>query len=240
VSVIDVKSLRVVDTLPAGMDPEGITIDEKNRLYAVNENDSAVTIIDVGGRAILRRVGVGTEPETAVLSPDGRWVAVSNETSHELHLFDTASATLVGKVSVPRNPRGMRFAADSRRLFVACEQDHVVAVVDVERREKIDAFSTGGERPVDVIVSRDGARLYVSHGRSEDVRVFDAATFKRLAIVPAGPRAWWMALTPDGRSLYVTVGRANEVVAIDTRSNRVETRVSVGTLPWGIAIAEVE
>jgi PQQ-dependent catabolism-associated beta-propeller protein len=240
VSVIDAKALRVVDTLPAGIDPEGIALDGNDRLYAVNENDSAVTIIDVRKRAILKRVEVGTEPETAVLSPDGRWVAVSNETSHELHLFETTGATLTGKVSVPRNPRGMRFTADSRRLFVACEQDHVVTVLDVERREKVDTFATGGERPVDVILSNDGARLYVSHGRSEDVRVFETASFTPVAVIPVGPRAWWMALAPGGRFLYVTVGRANEVVAIDTQSNTVKARIAAGALPWGIAIAEIE
>ena len=48
-----------------------------------------------------------------------------------------------------------------------------------------------------------------------------------------------MASTPDGRFLYVTVGRANEVAVIDTETNAVVRRVSAGTLPWGIAIADV-
>jgi YVTN family beta-propeller protein len=98
---------------------------------------------------------------------------------------------------------------------------------------------TGGERPVDIVICPDGQRIYVSHGRSEDVRVFDAPTWKLLASIPVGPRAWWMAQTPDGRFLYVTVGRANEVVMIDTRSNTIAHRIPAGQLPWGIAIAEV-
>ena len=104
VSVIDAKSLQVIDTLPGGVDPEGLTLDRGDRLYIVNENDSAVTIVDVSKREIVKRLEVGTEPKTAVLSPDGRWVSVSNETSNEVHFFDTASATMVGKISVPRNP----------------------------------------------------------------------------------------------------------------------------------------
>jgi len=240
VSVIDAASLRVIDTLPGGIDPEGITIDRSGRLYAVNENDSAVTIVDVAKREIVKRVEVGTEPETAVLSPDGRWVSVSNETSNEIHLFDTASAAIVGKVSVPRNPRGMRFTADSRQLYVASEQAHVISLVDVERRELVKSVPTGGERPVDIIISPDGARLYVSHGASGDVRVLEAASLKLLATIPVGPRAWWMALTPDGKFLYVTVGRANEVVVIDTTSNMVAARIPAGQLPWGVAVVEVE
>ena len=240
ISVIDTKGLRVLDTLPAGLDPEGITLDRHGRLYTVNENDSALTIVDVAAKKIAKRLDVGTEPETAVLSPDGRWVTVSNETSNEVHLVDTANGTITGKIAVPRNPRGMRFTADSRRLYVASEQAHVVSIIDIERRELMKSAETGGERPVDVVLCNAGEQLYVSHGGSGDVRILDASTLKLLGVIPVGPRAWWMALTPDGNFIYVTVGRANEVVVIDTRSNTVAARIPAGTLPWGVAIAEVD
>src|SRR5438094_92516 len=167
-------------------------------------------------------------------------VFVSNETSNEVHFVDTVSATIVGKVAVPRNPRGMRFTADSRRLYVASEQAHVVSVIDVEQRTLIKSVPTGGERPVDIILSPDGARLYVSHGASGDVRILDAATLQLVTTIPVGPRAWWMAITPDNRFIYVSVGRANEVVVIDTGSNKVAARIPAGVLPWGVALAEVE
>ena len=240
ISVIDAKSLKLVATFSAGIDPEGITIDRNGRLYAVNENDSSLTVIDVATGQILRSLKVGVEPETAVLSPDGRWVAVSNETSNEIHFIDTATMTSKGKVPVPANPRGMRFSPDSRQLYVASEQAHTLSLLDVERRELIRSVPTGGERPVDIAICSSIGRLFVSHGRSEDVRVFETATLKPLAAIPVGPRAWWLALTPNGRFLYVTVGRANEVVMIDTRSNSVAARIPAGSLPWGVALVEIE
>ena len=85
---------------------------------------------------------------------------------------------------------------------------------------------------MDIVLSPDNARVYVSHGRSEDVRVFEADTWKMIAAIPVGPRAWWMALTPDGRFLYVTIGRANEAAVIDTRSNSVTARITAGSFPW--------
>jgi PQQ-dependent catabolism-associated beta-propeller protein len=239
VSVIDSASLKVIDTFPAGVDPEGITIDRRNRLYVANENESALTIIDVSKREIIKRHEVGLEPETAVLSPDQRWVTVSNESSNDIYFIDAETATMVGKVGVPRNPRGMRFSADSRRLYVASEQEPMVSIIDVAERKLIQSVPTGGERPVDIVICPDGQRIYVSHGRSEDVRVFEAATWTLLATIPVGPRAWWMVQTPDGRFLYVTVGRANEVVMIDTTSNSIAHRIPAGELPWGVAIAQV-
>src|SRR2546427_533753 len=108
----------------------------EGRVFVTNEKSDNVTVI-----------AVGKEPETAVASPDGRWVAVSNETSDDVHLIETASDTVVKQIPVPRNPRGMRFTADSRFLFVASEQAHVVSVVDMAQLSVIKSVPTGGSRP---------------------------------------------------------------------------------------------
>ena len=239
-SIIDAAGLIVIGTLPAGRDPEGLTFNRDGTLlYVVNENDSAVTVIDVASAKNVKKIEVGTEPETAVLSPDGRWVAVSNETSNDIHLIDTAAQAVAKKISVPKNPRGMRFTADSRRLFVASEQAHVVSIVNMDTLSLEKSAPTGGSRPVDVALSRDGKRAWVSHGGSGDIRVLDASTLDVLATIAVGPRAWWTALTPDGSRLYVTVGRAGDVAVIDTAAGKVVGRVPAGTLPWGIVVVDV-
>ncbi len=171
-------------------------------------------------------------------SPDGRWIAVSNETSDDIHVIATVSDTVVKQIPVPKNPRGMRFTADSRQLLVASEQAHVVSVIDMTEMRVIKSAPTGGGRPVDIVLTLDGSRMYVSHGQSGDVRVLDATSLNVLEVIPVGPRTWWVALTRDGRFLYATVGRANEVAVIDTRSNTVVARIPCGTLPWGVAIAD--
>jgi PQQ-dependent catabolism-associated beta-propeller protein len=239
-SIIDTATLSVTTTLPAGQDPEGLTFSrDGTQLYVVNENESAVTVIETASGRVVKKIQVGTEPETAVGSPDGRWIAVSNETSNDIHLIDTATQTVMKKIPVPKNPRGMRFTADSRRLFVASEQAHVVTVVRMDSMSIEKSVATGGSRPVDVALSRDGTRAWVSHGESGDVRVLDASTLDVLATIPVGPRAWWTALTPDGSRLYVTVGRAGEVVVIDTAAGKVVGRIAAGKLPWGVAVVDV-
>jgi len=133
----------------------------------------------------------------------------------------------------------MRFTSDSRGLLVASEQAHVVSRIDMADMRVVKSAPTGGGRPVDVVLTADGTRAYVSHGQSGDVRVLDTASLNVITVIPTGPRTWWMALTPDGRFLYASVGRANEVAVIDTQSNTVIARIACGTLPWGVAIAEV-
>jgi len=112
-------------------------------------------------------------------------------------------------------------------------------VIDMTQMRVVKSAPTGGSRPVDVALSRDGKRAWVSHGGSGDIRVLDASTLDVLATIAVGPRAWWTALTPDGSRLYVTVGRAGDVAVIDTAAAKVVGRVATGTLPWGIVIVDV-
>src|SRR5437899_2661204 len=93
-------------------------------------------------------------------------VFVTNEKSNDVTVIDTAANAVVKKIAVPKNPRGMRFTPDSRRLLVASEQAHEVSAIDVTKLEVERSVKTGGSRPVDVAITADGARAYVSHGQS--------------------------------------------------------------------------
>src|SRR5436189_245028 len=215
------------------------------RIFVTNERSDDVTVIAADSGTVLKTIAVGKRPRGVVASADGKRVYVANSNSDSLSVIDAAALTVtatqavVKKVPVPKNPRGMRFSADSRRLFVASEQAHVVSVVSLDTLSVEKSAATGGSRPVDIALSRDGKRAWVSHGESGDVRVLDSTTLDVLATIPVGPRAWWTALTPDGSRLYVTVGRAGDVAVIDTAAGKVVARIPAGKLPWGIAVVEV-
>jgi YVTN family beta-propeller protein len=66
--------------------------------------------------------------------------------------------------------------------------------------------------------------------------VLDTATLTITATIAVGQRPWNMALTPDGRKLYVACGRSGTVSVIDTERNVKIAEISVGKLPWGVAI----
>ena len=65
----------------------------------------------------------------------------------------------------------MRFSADSLRLYVASDEELMVSNIDGAERKLIQSMPTGGEWPLDIVISPDGRRIYVSHGRSECSRV---------------------------------------------------------------------
>ena len=89
---------------------------------------------------------------------------------------------------------------------------------------------------MEVRVSPDGSRLYVSTGRGRLIMAIDTATYEVVASVEVGERPWGIDLTKDGRYLYTANGPSNDVSVVDTETMTVVATVPVGERPWGVAI----
>jgi YVTN family beta-propeller protein len=88
--------------------------------------------------------------------------------------------------------------------------------------------------PLEVLVSPDGARLYVLCQQSEEVRIFDAATSKVIANVDVGRVPRGIALSPDGHKLFVTNSWDDTLSVIDTKKMAVTATWAVGAEPSGV------
>ena len=91
-------------------------------------------------------------------------------------------------------------------------------------------------KPKDVLVSKDGQKLYVAGGRSNKIFVLDEKELKILNSIPGVKRVWGLALSKDGATLYTTDGVDHQVSVIDTAAEEVSATVPVGKFPWGVAI----
>ena len=90
------------------------------------------------------------------------------------------------------------------------------------------------DSPLEVLVSPDGARLYVLCQQSEMVRVFDAASYAPIKTIPVGRVPRGVALSASGDRLYVTNSWDDTLSVIDTRTLSVVATWSVGAEPSGV------
>jgi YVTN family beta-propeller protein len=120
---------------------------------------------------------------------------------------------------------------------VTSEVDGTVGVVDVQARKVTKVIQLPKDsKPMGVVVSTDGKRVYVANGRGGTVSVIDPRTDAVTNTIPVGQRPWGIALTGDGGKLYTANGPSNDVSVIDTKSLQVSKKVPVGKIPWGVAI----
>jgi YVTN family beta-propeller protein len=105
-----------------------------------------------------------------------------------------------------------------------------------EAVQTISLGEPGKIKPMSVLISPDGATLYVSTGRGHKLFVIDTAANKVTASQEIGERPWGIDLSPDGRTLFSANGPSNDVSVVSLGGLSVTKKVKVGDGPWGIAV----
>src|SRR5688572_29596512 len=178
IAVVDVATRKVTRVLPGGSDPETFDISKDGtKLFVSNEDANTASIVDIASGKIRATIPVGKEPEGVRLHPDGKTVWITGETDHDLTLLDTETGKSVGRIKVGKRPRDLAFSPDGSRAYVTSEVDGTLWVLDAAARKPITVVKLGeGAKPMGVVVSDDGQRVYVANGRGKTVALVDAST----------------------------------------------------------------
>jgi YVTN family beta-propeller protein len=239
IAAVDTHSLKVVQLLKAGSDPEQFDLSrEGRRLFVSNEDSGTLTVVDLASGAVLTRVPVGREPEGVRVSPDGALVLVTSETDDSVSFIDTHLLQLVRTVKVGHRPRDAAFTPDGRLAYVSGEFDASIYRVGVGQAAAVEKLLTLRKeaRPMGVLLDAPQHRLYVSTGRGGTIAVISPEGSKLITEVPVGARPWGLALSADHRRLYTANGSSNDVSVIDTGTLKVIKKIPVGRSPWGVVI----
>jgi len=144
VSVIDLRKRKLLGKIATPRALAGITISPDGRtVIAVDDIEPTLFLIDtVAGKveATVRLEGVPEAAQIARFSPDNKVLAVTSLKSNSVSLIDP-SFRQQAAVKVGEQPMDMAFRGDE--LFVACQGDGSVHVVDVPQRRNKHHFKAG-------------------------------------------------------------------------------------------------
>jgi PQQ-dependent catabolism-associated beta-propeller protein len=195
-------------------------------------------------RVPVDEIQVGVEPEGMGLSPDGKILVNTSETTNMAHFIDTETHRIVGNVLVDARPRFAEFKRGGSEVWVSSEIGGTVSIIDPVKHEVIRkiAFDIPGLRkeaiqPVGISITGDGKTGFIALGPANRVAVVNGATHEVLKYLLVGQRVWHMAFTPDEKYLLTTNGISNDVSVVDVTNLKVIKTMQVGQLPWGIAIS---
>jgi len=236
--VLDPESLTVVRSFKSGNDPETFAVHRNGNIYISNEEDAKASVFNPETGALIAEIEVGIEPEGVAISPDGTRVIVTSESTNMLHLISIPEHTILHNILVGARPRAATFSADGKTAYATSEIGGEVKKINVEtgRIIRTKSISDDEAKPKDILISRDGKRLFVAGGRASRIFVLDAHSLEIVASIPVGKRVWGLALSRDGKHLYSTDGADHQVSVINTELNSVIATIPVGKSPWGVLI----
>ena len=123
------------------------------------------------------------------------------------------------------------------RAYVTNENDGFVSLIDSTKHRPLQTIKLGEAgviKPMDVVISRDGATAYVSTGRGKKVFLIDTAKNEVTGSIDVGTRPWGIALSPDGKMLFAADGPSGSVAVVDLAAQKVVKSIKAGLGPWGV------
>jgi DNA-binding beta-propeller fold protein YncE len=144
VSVIDVPNRKLLGKIktPQAIAGVGISGDGKT-VVAVSDIEPVIFMIDAAAEKVTGTVqleGADKPAQIVRYSPDDRLIVVSNLNSNLLHIIDRASGA---QSAIPVGQQPMDFAFRNGEIFVGCQGDGSMHVIDVASRRVTKSFQAG-------------------------------------------------------------------------------------------------
>ncbi len=178
------------------------------------------------------------------ISPDGKTMVNTSETTNMAHFIDTETHEITHNVLVDSRPRFVEFTPDGTEAWVSAEIGGTVSVIDNATREvkqkitfEIPGLRAESIQPVGVRITADGKKAYVALGPANRVAVVNTETYEVEKYVLVGQRVWQLAFTPDQKTIISTNGVSNDITFIDVATDEPVQSVTVGALPWGVVVS---
>ncbi|MBB3603262.1 YVTN family beta-propeller protein [Mycolicibacterium sp. BK556] len=160
---------------------------------------------------VVATIPIDGDPETAVATPDGKFIFVANYSSGTVSVIDTATNTIVGDpIATGVQAIFSVVTPDSQRVYVSgttLDNAHMAVVaIDTATRTAGAPIITGtntGRAPV-IAMTPNGRYIYVTDEDANSISVIDTSANSVVGTPITVPDPIDLRVTPDGKTLYVT------------------------------------
>lgn len=198
-----IASFHVGDWTPgpvatAGQETEGIEFSRDGKLMLVaNESQDTIGVFDEATTRHIRDVDLkayGIRPRGVKVSPQGDTYAVTMESSGILLKLD-ANLNVIKSVPTGAKPYGLSFDRAGKRIFVSAAMARKLQVFSADSLDLLAEVPTG-QRCWHFTFTPDDSKILLACGRSGNVVVIDANSYKPLQTIEGFKLPWGIITYP--------------------------------------------
>ena len=238
VTFIDTATNAVKHTTYVGRAPhEAFFTPDGKEVWVTVRGENYVDVLDGATFEEKTRIITPNGPGMQIFSPDGKYGYICSSFNPEVDVVTVADYQIVGRVA-QASPFCPNIAASPDGRFVWFTLKDTGKVQVFEARPPFNLVKTLDTGPitnhVNLVRNAHGSFAYVTVGGLNEIQVYDATSFARVATIPVGqlPHGIWPS--GDGTRVYVGLENADGVVAIDTLTNTVIATVPIGQAPQAV------
>ena len=235
---IDTATNAVKHVTYLGRSPhEAFFTPDGREVWVTVRGEDYVSVIDAADYTEKTRIKVPAGPGMTMFSPDGHYGYVCSSFNPETSVIAVADHKVVGKMTQasPFCPN-IAVSPDGKQVWFTLKDIGKAQVFD--GRPPFAAVKTLDIGPianhVNLVANRNGTFAYVTVGGLNEVQVYRADTFARVATIPVGklPHGLWPS--GDGSKIWVGLENDDQLIEIDTLTNRVTATVAIGQAPQAV------
>jgi YVTN family beta-propeller protein len=195
--------------------------------------NSFVYRINTSTLTIDQVIEVGAVPKYVAVTPNGKYVLVSNWCSYTESVIDTATGEEIKQLHIGAYPRGIAVDPTSSTAYVAVMGSTRIAAIDLKTFD-ISWIPNVGSAPRHLVTGPEGRWLYATINGDGVVDKIDLSTRKVVSHVATGRAPRSMAISPEGGYLYVVNYLSNTMSKVRTSDMRVVQTVPTKADPIGV------
>jgi YVTN family beta-propeller protein len=198
-----------------------------------NWDTSFLYRIDTASLEVDQVIAVGAVPKFLAVTPDDKYVLVTNWCSFDMSIVDIESAQVVATIRLGRHPRGIAVSADATTAYATVMGGRDIAVIDLDGFA-VDWIRGIGTSPRHIVLDPNGRYLYATLNGEGRVAKVDLITRKVVARVATGSAPRSMAISTDGASLYIVNYNSDTVSKVLTETMTEIQEIRSNDKPIGI------
>ena len=195
-------------------------------------DSSFLSRVDLSSKKIDAVYPVGSVPKVVKVTPDNKYILVSNWCSYTVTVISIESGKTVKSIKIGRYPRGIAITNDSKYAYVAEMGGSHVHRIDLADFSK--TLIPVGSNPRAVVLSPDQSRLYITMNLSGKVQAWDLLANKSVKSVKTGEAARSLDISSDGSALFVVNFNSDTVSKVRTSDMKVLQTIKVCDEPIGV------
>lgn len=254
--LINVKSNTVAEDIVIAKSWYGLKFSaDSKKLYASGGNDNMILQYNIDGSKLIKTDSfvLGRKMKD-LISPAGfdidetaQKLYVVTKENNALYIFNLADKKIIAKKSLPAEAFTCLLSADKSELFVSCWGCD--KIISFNTKSNTEQYSIEvGDNPNELLLSKDGKRLFVSNANDNTVSVIDVRQRKVIETLnaalypnaPSGSTTNGLALSEDGEKLFIANADNNCLAVFDVEEwgqSKSEGFIPTGWYPTSVKVA---